>query len=797
MKATFILLFSAAATFAQVVPGRYILELSGDPAAVTASRQTTRPGVRAGAGVLAAHRTAVRQLQVAARTAVAAHGGTVVESLDTVFNGLIVNIPDARAAELLQIPGAVRLHTVRRVRPSLSHALPLHKVPDAWNLLPLGQASAGAGIKIAIIDTGIDVNNPAFSDSLPPLDGFPKVLYSSDTQFTNAKVIVAKNYTRLLPDGGDPDANDRDGHGTGTSLAAAGGQASTPYGPLSGVAPKAYVGNYKVLDSNGGTSDVIAKAIDDAVADGMDVLNLSLGSYVTSYADISTSEVGQAAFARAALAGVIVVVAAGNEGPGAGTIGDYASSPDVIAMGAMHNDRSLGSAVTMDGAGPLAAFTGDGPDPGQMISGTLFDVTRVDASGLACSPLPAGSVTGKIVLVLRGTCNFSNKLVNTANGGAAAIIVYNSATGNTFSNHSATVGTATLPALFVNQSEGAALKARAAADDGAQVSLDFSGVTAFAARTDISDFSSRGPSVGSAPKPDLVAVGEEIVTGAQNSYSSGASYSPTGFIDTAGTSFSSPLAAGAAAVLKGARPGLTVPQFRSLLVNGASPATAADGITATTSQAGAGIMDLAAAMRGTVAANPTALNFGAGSALHNTVQLSLTNVSAASETYTFQVVPTGNAPAPSIGVGSVGLDPGAAQQVPVSLDTGDLAPGEYAGYVLVTGTASGTVARIPYWFGVPGSAPVAISILYQDLFDSVRASSSGAVVFRVVDASGLPYTGALRPQISVAGSGTVRNLYRAGDIPGTYAVDIRTGTASMQLDLTIGDVTSSVTIPVF
>ena len=135
-------------------------------------------------------------------------------------------------------------------------------------------------------------------------------------RFTNAKVIVAKNYTKLLPDGGDPDANDRDGHGTGTSVVAAGGAASTPYGPITGVAPKAYIGNYKVLDANGGTSDVIAKAIDDAVADGMDVLNISLGSYVTSYSDIAADEVGQAAIARATQAGVIVVVAAGNDGAG-------------------------------------------------------------------------------------------------------------------------------------------------------------------------------------------------------------------------------------------------------------------------------------------------------------------------------------------------------------------------------------------------------------------------------------------------------------------------------------------------
>src|SRR5262249_19428035 len=157
-----------------------------------------------------------------------------------------------------------------------------------WAMLPLGQNSAGVGIKIGMIDSGIDVNNPAFSDSLPPVDGFPKFLTGSDKQFTNAKVIVAKNYTVLLPDGGDPDAHDRDGHGTGTALAAAGGPAATPYGPVNGVAPKAYLGNYKVLDANGSTSDVIAKAIDDAVADGMDVLNISLGAYVTSYSDIDT-----------------------------------------------------------------------------------------------------------------------------------------------------------------------------------------------------------------------------------------------------------------------------------------------------------------------------------------------------------------------------------------------------------------------------------------------------------------------------------------------------------------------------
>jgi subtilisin family serine protease len=721
--------------------------------------------------------------------------------MDTVINALIVSIPDARANELLQIPGALKLHQVHQVKALLSHALPLHKVPDAWSMLPLGQNSAGAGIKIGMIDTGVDVNNPAFSDPLPAVAGFPKVLQASDQRFTNAKIIVAKNYTTLLPDGGDPDANDRDGHGTGTALAAAGGTASTPFGIITGVAPKAYIGSYKVLDANGGTSDVIAKAIDDAVADGMDVINLSLGAYVTSYSDIAPTEVGIRAIEAATNAGVVVTVAAGNAGPGAGSIGDYASAPDAISLGAIMNDRVLGYAVTAGGGAPEEAFLGSGPDPGQVIGGPLFDVTTLDASALACSPLPSGSVAGQVVLVLRGNCLFADKLNNVAAGGAAAAIVYNSATGASFQTVRASVGIATLPAMFVDQAQGADLKAQFAANPGVSVTLDFSGATAFAARPDLTSFTSRGPSIGSAMKPDLVAVGEEIVTGAQNSFSSGESYSPSGFIDTAGTSFSAPLAAGAAAVLKAARPGLTVQQYRSLLINGASPATAAPNVQATVQQAGAGVLNLATAVGGTVAAYPTSLNFGTGAgAVNYTLPLTLWNLGTAGDTLTIQAMPTGNNPAPSLSTNSVPLDPNGSQQIAVTLSASGLAPGEYQGYLQVTGTANSNVASIPYWFAVPGSTPSGITVIYQDNSDPTRSVSTQAVVFRVVDVAGLPYTGSATPQVSIAsgtGTGSIRATYRVGDIPGTYATDIRTGTSSMELGITVGGVSTSVVIPVF
>jgi minor extracellular serine protease Vpr len=757
----------AAALFGQTIPGRYVVELSGEPA----GRQPAR-------------RTSVRAAQAAPRRAVAAHGGTVIDSMDTVINALIVEIEPERVAELMRIPGAVKVHEVRRVRKLLDRAVLVHKVTDAWNLLPLGQSGAGAGVKIAIIDTGVDVNHPAFGGTLPAVDGFPKVLYATDTQYTNAKVIVAKNYTRLYRSGSEADADDHDGHGTGTATAAGGGASASRYGWLSGVAPMAYIGNYKVLGPEGGSSDVIAKAIDDAVADGMDVINLSLGAYVVSYSDIDAGEIGQAAIARAAKAGVVVVVAAGNEGPGATTIADYASAPDAISLGAIHNDRSLAYGITADGA-TYQAFTGGGTDPGQVVSGTLSDV------GLACGALPGGAAAGMIALIQRGTCSFEVKLTNAAAAGAMAAIIYNNPGGSVFSSNSVTVGAATLPALFVNQAEGEALKGRA------QVALDFAGATAFPARTDVSEFSSRGPGLGSALKPDLVAVGEEIVTGAQRSYSSGDSYSATGFINTAGTSFSAPLAAGAAAVLKAARPGLTGAQYRSLLINSAMAATTAEGQAATVSQAGAGVLNLAAAVSGAVAALPTSLNLGTGASASASLSLTLTNVSAATDTFTLRVVSaSGDAPAPVLSRESVPLEAGASQAVTVTLNASGLAAGEYAGFVEVAGTASPAVARIPYWFASPGASPAGVSVLYQDWWAYARSSSTAAVVFRVVDAAGLPYSGTAAPVVTGT-NGTVRRTYRAGTIPGTYAVDVRTGTGNLTVNIAVGSVTEAVVIPVY
>jgi len=567
---------------------------------------------------------------------------------------------------------------------------------------------------------------------------------------------------------------------------------------LIGVAPKAYLGNYKVSDANGSTIDVIVKAIDDAVADGMDVLNLSLGGYVASYSDADLRDPAVAAIEAATNAGVIVTVSAGNDGPGPTSLANLASAPDAISVGAIRNDRTFGYAVTTDGTAPYPAYIGNGAHPANAVTGPLLDIAGLDPTGLACSPLPDGSATGMVVLVLRGTCTFEDKINHVATGGALGAVIYNSETGAIFQIGTQAVGRATLPTLFMNRADGVALQAQIAATPGLNVTLGFWRSTGFAQRTDLTAFSSRGPSLGTALKPDLVAVGQDIVTAGQNTFPNGELYTPSGFLNLAGTSYSAPLTAGAAALLKGARPGLTVAQYRSLLINSATPATAGVDLPATIAQAGAGVLNVAAALQGSIGAYPTALNFGAKAGpLDQSLNLTISNLGTASDTYAVSVVPSGDGPTPMVSSDSFTIDSNDSRPVFVSLTASGLAAGEYQGYVKVTGNASQSVATIPYWFAVPGNTPKAVAALYTRGSITAGSNATGAVVFRVVDVAGLPLSSTAFPTASVSiGGGTVRGVYRTGTVPGTYAIDLRAGTSTMQVDITVGDITQSVVVGV-
>ena len=307
-------------------------------------------------------------------------------------NALVVKMSAEQAATLQNTTGVKRVRPVRMYYPLLDHSLPLQKVNDAWAKVG-GMDQAGLGIKIGIIDTGIDSNHPAFQDSsLAMPDGFPKVNSDSDTKYTSNKVIVARAYTDFSSDSQGNPAFDSDGHGTGVAMIAAGVTNSGPYGPITGVAPKAYLGNYKVFpDGGSGAPDsLIIRALEDAVSDGMDVMNLSLGGFPATRP--SDDELVQAV-EDAVAAGKVVVIAAGNEGPNPNTMGSPGTSPSAISVGSTLNDRIFASQVQIDGRQPLTALAGDS-SARSPITGPLSDVGALDGDGMACSSLPANRSTG-------------------------------------------------------------------------------------------------------------------------------------------------------------------------------------------------------------------------------------------------------------------------------------------------------------------------------------------------------------------------------------------------------------------
>jgi minor extracellular serine protease Vpr len=800
-----------SASWGQIVPDRYMVELSSAPAAGRVRAQGRRVNMleveRRGAEV--------RSEQARTKLAIEQAGGRVLESADTVINAIFVQIPAADAARLASIPGVRHVHPVRRFKPVLDRAVVVHKIVDAWN--QIGLDHAGLGIKIAMIDTGIDNTHPAFQDSsLPVPNGFPKTNNVSDQQYTNHKVIVARSYVSMLSPDPDQSARDRQGHGTATAMAAAGVLNAGPLATIRGVAPKAYLGNYKVFGSPGSndtaTEDAIIKAVDDAAKDGMDVINLSLGDAVALPLADDTEDI---AIANVASLGAIVVVAAGNSGPDLHTIGSPASALGAITVGASLNDRRFVATATADGTRYIA-IPGTGPAPAKALTARLKDVTTLRDNGLACTPFAAGSLKGDIALVLRGTCFFTDKIANVVAGGAVGALIYtDQARPDAITMD---VGTQTLPAMMVSYADGIAIKNHLASHTSETVTLDFS-LQSFSVDPDaLADFSAKGPNVDGSIKPDMVAVGMYVYTAAQKFDSKGDLYDATRYSQVDGTSFSSPIVAGGAALLKEARPGLTVAQYRSLLVNAAAPAFLQPGAPARVQEAGAGMLDMIAALQASGAVAPTSLAFGVGGVdVQASRKLTISNVSAASETFTIFVTgrdaPTGPVPPGSrtaevldtsgkepvitVSTHSLTLGAGASADITVGMTAFGLPAGAYEGFIHVMGTNSGVDERVPYWYGVASTIPAHITVLQTVTNPKAGSFNQDAVLFRVTDANGMTVAGAHPTARVIDGGGTVGTINNEDAFtPGIFGLDVTLGSAkgNNDFEIRVGTLTQTVTL---
>ncbi len=292
-----------------------------------------------------------------------APGATITSEYDITLNGVGVDLNGTPLATIAAAPMVQRAEYSVLYHPNLSQSYHIINATDAWNAAG-GRSVAGAGIKIGDIDTGIDETHPFFDPtgfSYPP--GFPKcdALDSNshhedqDCKYVSPKVIVAKVFIKHAAQQG-LDAQAIQDHGSHTAGIAAGVTGKTAVvngvsiGDMSGIAPGAWLGNYNVFpgDVLSASSPAILRAVDAAVADGMDVLNLSLGGTATRAEEDDLLAVG---LNNAVDAGVVVAVAAGNSGPGAGTVESPGIASKVITVAASTNQHFVGQPFTYPASG--------------------------------------------------------------------------------------------------------------------------------------------------------------------------------------------------------------------------------------------------------------------------------------------------------------------------------------------------------------------------------------------------------------------------------------------------------------
>lgn len=471
-----------------------------------------------------------------------------------------------------------------------------------------GLPNRGEGVVIGIIDSGANMASPSFTDPSPdgydhinPLGGTTRLGWCNAgtgtvTETCNDKVIGTWDFVDTQP--ASPSClagtyretlgvGDENGHGSHTASTSGGNPwiADVPSGNgltarISGVAPRAalviYDACYSCSTSQGPTglcpNTSTAASVNQAVADGVvDVINYSIGGGNNPWSDTVSL-----AMLAAQNAGILVSASAGNSGPAANTLGHR--EPWTMTVGASTHDRAIFSAgVTVQSPTPPPALQNVGA-----VFGSGSPTTTVNApvkyaavAPLGCgatSPFPAGYFAGNIALIERGTCNFAEKFNNAIGAGAVALIVSNNAAGAPTVMGSLPT---THPSVMISQSSGAALRDFANANPGntTQMAAQTPALRAIdASFGDImASFSSRGPSSPSTTfldsiKPDVAAPGVSILA----VYSTDGGPNSVAFLQ--GTSMAAPHAAGAAALIKGARPDWTPMEIKSALAMTAKPA---------------------------------------------------------------------------------------------------------------------------------------------------------------------------------------------------------------------------------
>lgn len=446
------------------------------------------------------------------------------------------------------------------------------------------QRLTGKGIKVGVIDTGIDYNHPDLRRSY----GGGRDLVDNDKDPMETKASWGQGTL----------------HGTHVAgIIAANGR-------VQGVAPEATIIAYRALGPGGsGTTEQVIAAIDQAIKDKVDVLNLSLGNNVNG-PDLPIS----LALNKAVEKGITAVTSSGNSGPNIWTVGSPGTASKAISVGA--------STPTMK-----VPFLNIG---GQKIRLDLLQGSKDWAFDRSYEIVDGGmgrkeelkDAEGKIVLVERGVLTFTDKAVNALEAGAAGVIIFNNTKGRFFGNLDSGVP---IPVAALSKEEGEEL--RSLAKKGSL----FARTYIIEEKDILADFSSRGPVTSTWEiKPDVVAPGVAIK-----------STIPGGYLALQGTSMAAPHVAGACAIIKQAHPDWGPDKIKAALMNTAKPLINNEGNLYRTFEQGAGRIQLEKALKTETIVHPASLQFGKfqiADRLHDhSSYVTVENVGEKKKSYTFSV----------------------------------------------------------------------------------------------------------------------------------------------------------------
>ena len=677
--------------------GLWFVEMNGQPTAAGGSLTTTK-------AEKAAFRAEAKKAGVSFNERYA---------FDKLWNGLSIKTSAS--------PGALSgLSSVKAVYPVLTASIPPTEQADPDLAFALAMTGAdiaqntlgfdGTGVKVAVMDTGIDLDHPDLGGD--GFAGFPH---------PNARVVAQHDFVgdafnanpadpayspTPVP---DPIADDCNSHGTHVSGIVGAN------GTVTGVAPGVSFGAYRVFGCGGSTTtDIMIAAMERALDDDMDVLNMSIGSAFNTWPQYPTA----AASDTLVNAGVSVVASIGNSGAdGVYSAGAPGVGTKVIGVASYDNSHVVLNNFTVTPAGLTVGYSQASGSPTAPTVGSL-PLTKANAVGAVppdgtglpgndgCNAAPAypAPVAGTALLVRRGGCTFYEKALRAQLAGASAVVIYNNVPGY-FAGTVAGVPAITIPVVTTSNVQGIDMHNAIVAEP--QTLNWQAGQATFVNPTggQISSFSSFGLGAELAVKPDIGAPGGLIRSTFPIELGSYATIS--------GTSMSSPHVAGAVALLLEAHPSTSQQAVRSILQNSADPAnrvgqTHLDAVH----RQGAGMLDIDDAITAATGLEPGKISLGEGNGGMETI--ALTNNSGSAVTYDVSHEPaagtTGTFAAPpnafaynttyaaaSFSSPSVVVPANGSASVNVTIDaTAVPDKGVYGGYIKFTPQGGGQEYRVPY-----------------------------------------------------------------------------------------------------